>query len=72
MAGRMHTVAEFVEKLPVLVSNPGLAASILRSFQKAATSSEKWNLKEKFARLRTLAKGHTPANPSEVVETVTF
>ncbi len=72
MTGRMHTVAEFVEKLPSFVTEPILLASILAYFEKAANASEKWNLKEKFARLGTLTKGYEPKNPSEVVETVSL
>lgn len=72
MMGRMHTVAEFVEKLPTLISEGTLLKSLLECFDKAGTSTEKWNLKEKFARLTTLAKGYEPKNSSEIVETVTF
>jgi hypothetical protein len=72
MAGRMHTVAEFVEKLPVLLPSPEIAAVLREAFEKAPTSTDKWNLKEKFARLRTLAKGYQPADPGEVVETVSI
>lgn len=71
MMGRMHTVAEFVEKLPSLVSHAELLKGILQSFDKAATSTDKWNIKEKFARLTTLAKGYAPKNPAEVIETFT-
>lgn len=70
MAGRMHTVAEFVEKLPALVPDPALVEILRRSFETAATSTDKWNLKEKFARLGTLAKGYVPKDPAEVVETI--
>lgn len=70
MTGRMHTVAEFVEKLPSFVTEPDLLASILAYFEKAANASEKWNLKEKFARLGTLTKGYEPKNPLEVVEEI--
>ncbi len=70
MAGRMHTVAEFVEKLPTLITDKDLLQGILQSFQIAPTSSDRWNLKEKFARLTTLAKGYEAKNPSEVIEFV--
>ncbi|HSA60352.1 MAG TPA: hypothetical protein VLJ37_11790 [bacterium] len=72
MAGRMHTVAEFVEKLPALIASAEIAAALRETFEKASTSTDKWNVKEKFARLRTLAKGYEPANPGDVVETVSF
>jgi hypothetical protein len=72
MAGRMHTVAEFVEKLPVLVPHPEIAVALRTCFEKAPTSSDRWNLKEKFARLTTLTKGYEPKNPGDVVETVTL
>ena len=70
MAGRMHTVAEFVEKLPLLLPDPVFAAAVREAFEKAPTSSDKWNLKEKFARLGTLTKEYLPKNPTEVVESV--
>lgn len=72
MMGRMHTVAEFVEKLPSLVSHAELLKGLLDVFEEAATSTDKWNLKEKFARLGTLARGYQPSNPDEVVETVSL
>lgn len=72
MAGRMHTVAEFVEKIPALIHEPAIASAILEAFEKASTSSEKWTLKEKFARLTTLAKGHVPERPEAVLETLSF
>jgi hypothetical protein len=72
MAGRMHTVAEFVEKLHVLLPSPEIAAHLRETFEKAPTSTDRWNLKEKFARLRTLAKGYESSNPGEVVETVSI
>jgi hypothetical protein len=72
MAGRMHTVAEFVEKLPALVSDSEIVAAIRSAFEEAPTSTDKWNLKEKFARLRTLAKGYQSANPGEIVESVSI
>ena len=70
MAGRMHTVAEFVEKIPTLIPDSSLSRSILDVFEKARTSSEKWSLKEKFARLTTLAKGYEPKEPSAILEKV--
>jgi len=72
MAGRMHTVAEFVEKLPSLIFDQEFVRILQESFEKAPTSTDKWNLKEKFARLTTLTKGYEPKNPAEVMESVTF
>jgi len=72
MAGRMHTVTEFMNKLHILIPNPALAGLVRVAFDGAASSTEKWNLKEKFARLTTLARGHETKNPSEVLETVSF
>lgn len=72
MAGRMQTVAEFIEKLHILIPNAALVGLVRAAFDGAASSTEKWNLKEKFARLTSLAKGYESKNPSEVVETVSF
>lgn len=71
MTARMHTVAEFVEKLPTLISDETLLKKIREAFE-GKTSSERWNLKEKFARLQTLTKGYSPKNPGEVVEKATL
>ena len=71
MVGRMQTVAEFIEKLPTLISDDNLLKGILSAFE-GKNSSERWNLKEKFARLDTLAKGYEPKNPDQVVEVVTL
>jgi hypothetical protein len=72
MAGRMHTVAEFVEKLPSLIVDQEFVRVLQESFEKAPTSTDKWNLKEKFARLTTLTKGYTPTEPDAVVEEVSI
>lgn len=66
---RMHTVAEFVEKLSSLVGDSSLVGSILEGFEKMS-STDRWNLKEKFARLHTLAAGFHPKDPVTVVEVV--
>lgn len=71
MAARMHTVAEFLEKLPGLLSEEKLLQQIQMAFE-GKSSSERWNLKEKFARLRTAVKGYGSKNPDQVVETMTF
>lgn len=72
MTGRMHTIVEFVEKIPTLITNEPLLKQIISAFEKTTTSSERWNLKEKFARLTTLTKGYDPKNPDEVFEKVSF
>jgi hypothetical protein len=69
MTARMHTVVDFIERLPALVTDEKLLEKILTTFE-GKTSSERWNLKEKFARLGTLAKGYVPKNPVEIVEIV--
>ncbi len=69
MAARMHSVAEFLEKLPALISDEALQAEIAGSFE-GKTSSQRWALKEKFARLRTAVKGYESPSPESVVETV--
>jgi hypothetical protein len=73
MTARMHTVAEFLEKLPSLIVGAQHAEPLLKKILAAfdgKTSSERWNLKEKFARLQTLTKGYISKGPNEVVETV--
>jgi len=70
MMGRMHTVAEFVEKLPALIPEPALLQALVKAFHDAATSTDKWNLKEKFARLQTLVRGYVPKDPQAVMEIV--
>lgn len=69
---RMHTVVEFAQGLPGLISDPALVQAITTFFESAKTSSERWNLKEKFARLQTLTKGYQPLAAAEVVEVVKF
>lgn len=71
MHARMHAVAEFVERLPSLVGDSALVGSILEGFEKMS-STDRWNLKEKFARLRTLAKDYQPARGNEMVEEVSL
>ena len=60
MLARMHGVVDFLEKLPKLVPQADLLKEILSSFETAKTSTEKWNLKEKFARLQTLSTNFSP------------
>lgn len=69
MVARMHTVAEFLEKLPALISDEALLQKIASAFE-GRSSSERWGLKEKIARLQTLTKGYGPCDGAAVVETV--
>jgi hypothetical protein len=69
---RMHTVDQFIAELPQLIPNLPLARSIAILFESAQSSSQRWGLKEKFARLITLAKGYQPKNQAEVAEVVTL
>ena len=71
MTARMHTVSEFIEKLPVLISEGTLLSQIQVLFE-GKSSSEKWNLKEKFARLQTVSKGYHVKNPESILEKVLF
>ena len=68
MAARMHSVAEFLEKVPKLISEAEIARAIQKLFQSAQSPTDRWNLKEKFARLQTLTKDYTPKNPDAIVE----
>jgi len=72
MMARMHTVAEFLEKLPSFIGDPKLLEEIQKAFRVAASSSDQWNLKEKFARLVTLTKGYESKNPTGILETISF
>lgn len=69
MAARMHAVEPFIEKLPQLIPNDTLVQLIMQLIQ-TAQGSERWNLKERFARLNTVTPGITVVNPNEVSETV--
>lgn len=69
LLARMHTSGEFAEKLASFISDNVLAGLILKDFEKKS-STERWNLKEKFARLHTLSKGYEPAKPEAVAEVV--
>lgn len=69
MMARMHTVVEFRQKLPGLISDESLLNEIKTAFE-GRTSSERWNVKEKFARLQTVVKGHEIKNSNRVVEEV--
>jgi hypothetical protein len=71
MAARMHSPDDFIPKIESLVQEPQLARSILNIFEEK-TASERWTLKEKFARLHSVAKGFIPDNPKEVIEVIEF
>jgi hypothetical protein len=71
MMARMHTVAEFVEKLPTLLGDAILAGAILQGFDKKS-STDRWNLKEKFARLHTLSKDYRSERADGVIEVVSL
>ncbi|MBI3541067.1 MAG: hypothetical protein HY073_02880 [Deltaproteobacteria bacterium] len=69
MMARMHTVAEFIEKLASLISHEGLVQKISHSFE-GRESTERWNIKEKFARLGTLAKDYQALHPEKIAEVI--
>ncbi len=69
---RMHSVADFVAGLPKLISDPEIIRSIAAAFETAPTSSERWNLKEKFARLRTLTKDYSLKGEIKIVEKISL
>lgn len=71
MAARMHTVESFVKNLTALIRDEKLRQEILEQFSQAERD-ERWKLKEKIARLRTVTKGYKPEDPKGVVETVTL
>jgi hypothetical protein len=71
MAARMHSVDDFIVKLPTLMSSQDLATSISAEFNDK-TSTERWTLKEKFARLGTIIKGFELKEPESVVEEISF
>lgn len=66
----MHTVEEFVAQLPKLLSDHKIVSQMRDFFDKATTSSERWNIKEKFARLVTMVKGYQPSHPDKVIEEI--
>lgn len=72
LAARMHTVAEFLEKTGALIPQAELAAAVRARFAAAGDASARWNLKETFARLRTVAPEAVPAAPVTVVERATL
>ncbi len=72
LMARMHTVSEFVDLLPSFISHASILKAIQGRFAAAAVPSERWNLKEKFARLTTLTKGYVPKDPESVLEKVVF
>lgn len=71
MGARMHSVDEFIEKVPSLIADATIVKNVRASFEKAE-KSERWNLKETFARIPTVAKGYEAKNPDSVSETIVF
>ncbi|MBI1909675.1 MAG: hypothetical protein HYS22_05855 [Deltaproteobacteria bacterium] len=72
MAARMHTIEGFKKKLEGLKSPLGetpLVGLILDQFPKLDHTGQ-WNLKEKFARLRTLATDYPTPPQTEVAEKI--
>lgn len=69
LAARMHAVEPFLQKLSTLIPDEGLVSTLTKILG-SAEGSERWNLKEKFARLHTVAPGYTAENPQQVLETV--
>ena len=69
MAARMHGPQDFIEKIPNLISDSGFSQTILTKFE-GKNATEKWNLKEKFARLHTATKDYVSNNPGEVIEVI--
>ncbi len=70
MFARMHGVEEFIENLPRLIPDEELVRALRTCFETARTKTDRWNFKEKFARLRTISRGCKPDHPGEIVETV--
>lgn len=69
LAARMHGVDSFLQKLPQLIPDPALAATLSTLLQEAQ-GTERWNLKEKFARLQTIAPDYQSDSPDAITETV--
>ncbi len=69
MSARMHTIDEFLQALPGLIADADLLREIQSAFDRP-TSTERWNAKEKFARLRTLTSNYSFQGTPEVVETI--
>ncbi|QQR81805.1 MAG: hypothetical protein IPJ69_06865 [Deltaproteobacteria bacterium] len=72
LMARMHTVPEFINLLPSFVSNEEMLKAIQQKFSATESSTDRWNLKEKFARLTTLTKGYISKNPEALLEKITF
>jgi len=69
---RMHPVSDFVASLSRLMQDKQIAQAVLSCFELLKTSSERWNLKEKFARLRTVTSGFPSGSPDQVTEKIIF
>lgn len=69
MAARMKNIEPFLAKLGDLIPHPELAQTIHETIT-SATGSDRWNLKEKFARLPTVTTGHDVSDPDQVAEII--
>ena len=67
---RMHSVDEFLAALPRLIADTEVVNQLQTLFASLQGRSDRWNFKEKFARLQTLSQEHqTKGNEiKEVVE----
>ncbi|MBI2982404.1 MAG: hypothetical protein HYY44_09000 [Deltaproteobacteria bacterium] len=72
LSARMHSIGEFFKQVPQLIPQQEIVRSLLDEVDKRKSPTERWNLKEKFARLSTLAKDYAPTTLSEIVEKVSW
>ena len=70
MHARMHAAAEFAEALPTFIEDSAICDALRTRYGALATSTERWNFKEAFARLHTLTKEAPAGDPAVVVESV--
>lgn len=71
MGARMQSVVGFLEKLSSLIVDAPLREGVRLAFE-GKGSTDRWALKEKIARLMTLAGGYEPRQQTEVIEKVTL
>lgn len=69
MAARMKGIEDFVHKLPSLIDQQGIVHS-LTGLLHEAQGTQRWNLKEKIARLHTVVPGYPVAEPEQIKEVV--
>jgi hypothetical protein len=72
LSARMHTVADFIDQLPLFIPSEEILSYLKKHFEKLTVKTHQWNFKEKFARLQTLVKDYVPKNPAAVAEVVTL